>query len=288
MTTKAHKKKRNVGLLYEFLVKTISRSLVEGEDKSSQRALRVLKRHFKPTSQLFREFRLINSLVKTTVSSEAVAGSILQEAKRAARSVDAGELDKQKSFLIRDINHVINDPDFYDQHVNEYKIMATIQTLINDWRDPDADLNRMAQYEDQLVSWLTTTKHQPTEALVESTPGTNRLLMKVMMKKLNEKYSGVLNDDQKALIRAYAFSTANDETMSVKLKMKELRESLVSVIDSFVGTPASTSMLDEKLIETKKQLVSESLEHIDDEVVTRFMLYTKLKSEIERGDNDDS
>lgn len=286
--SKSHNKKRNVALLYEFLVRTISSALVEGDQRSSSQALKIVKRHFKPGTELYKEFRLVNSLIKTTVSSEAVAASIMQEAKNAARSHDVKELDRQKSLLIRSINHTIKDENFYDQQVNEYRILATIQTLINDWRDPNRDLERLARYEDQLVKWLVSEKIEPVDGLMpDDSPGTSRLLMKVMMKKLNEKYSGVLNDEQKSLIRAYAFSTANDDPESIQKKLTEIKERLVQALDVELSerfdenaSKTETYTVD-KLVEARTRLLAEDLSTIDDDVVTRFMLYTKLGSELE-------
>lgn len=283
--SRVHNKKRNVGLLYEFLVQTISRSLVDGDKRASAQALRVLRKHFKPETALYREFRLINSLMKTTVSSEAVAASILQEAKLAARAHDFAELDRQKSLLIKSINHSLGNEDFYDQHVGEYKTYATVQTLLNDWRSKDADLGRIAQYEDQLVKWLVTEKTQaPDQVMSDETPGTGRLLMKVMMKRLNEKYSGVLTSEQKQLIRAYAFCTANDDAETMKKKLIEVKTRLVSLIDGFDGS----EYVNKKLTQAREQLVAETLDVVDDDTVTRFMLYAKLGSELcsEEGGKD--
>ena len=286
MSSKGHNKKRNTGLLYEFLVLTISRALVDGDKKASSQALRILKRHFKPGTELYKEFRLIHALRKTTVSSEAVAANILREAKEAARTHDNKELDREKSLLIRDINHIIKDENFYDQQVPEYRFLATVQTLLNDWRTRDADLTRVASYEDHVVKHLITEKVAPADpALSEVTPGESRLLMKVMMKKLNEKYSGVLNDEQKSLIRAYAFSTANDDPESMKLKLTEVRDTLLTSIASFGVTHPENEYINKKLAEAKEQLVSEKLEVVDDETVTRFMLYTKLAAELESEDD---
>lgn len=285
--SRSHKKKRNTGLLYEFLVGAISQSLVEGDQKASARALKILKRHFKPGTELYNEFRLIRSLIKTTVSSEAVAASIIQEAKTAARSRDLVELDKQKSFLIKGINHFINNENFYDQQVNEYRMYATIQTLLNDWRTPNSDLERMAHYEDQLITHLTTPKKEAVDHVIsEDTSGSSRLLMKVMMKKLNEKYTSLLNAEQKSLIRAYAFSTANDDPNSIKKKLLEVKEHLIECIDNFNNERVENEYINKKLIETKHQLVSETLEVIDDDTVTRFMLYTKLEAELRSEEND--
>lgn len=286
MSSKAHNKKRNTGLLYEFLVMTISKALVEGDKKTSSQALRILRRHFKQGTELYKEFRLIHALRKTTVSSEAVAANILREAKDAARTHDFKELDRQKSLLIRDINHLIQDENFYDQQVGEYRFLATVQTLLNDWRNRNADLQRVASYEDQVVKYLITEKQEvPDQAMSEVTPGESRLLMKVMMKKLNEKYSGVLNDEQKSLIRAYAFSTANDDPESMKLKLSEVKDGLLQSIADFGSTHPENEYINKKLVEAKEQLLNEKLDVVDDDTVTRFMLYTKLAAELESEDD---
>jgi hypothetical protein len=283
-----HNKKRNTGLLYEFLVTVISQSLIDGNQQASARALKILRRHFKPGTLLYQEFRLINSLRKTKVSSDAVAASILQEAKLAVRSHDVKSLDREKSLLIKVINHSLNDDDFYDRPVNEYKLLATVQTLFNDWRRKDCDLTRLAGYEDAVVKHLV--REQVTDEAANASvststfqadqQGSNRLLMKVMMKKLNEKYQGVLNDDQKALVRAYAFAAANEDESSIKFKLNEVRERLISSIDAFRLTTTDKYVSD-KLANAREQLIAENVENVDDELVTRFMLYTKLTQELD-------
>ena len=199
-TSKNHNKKRNSILLYEFLVSSISKSLVEDDKRKSSAALKILKRHFKKGTNLYKEFRLLNSLIKTSVTSPQVASRILKEAKDAAIKLDTAELDREKSLLIRNINHTINnDNSFYDQHINEYRMCATIQQLINEWQSEDTDITKIAEYEDQLVHWLLLPKKNVSEHTIsEESSGTSRLLMAVMSKKLNEKYSNVLNEQQKA------------------------------------------------------------------------------------------
>lgn len=280
-TGKGHNKKRNVALVLEFLAKKISQSLVDDDQKASARALKIVRRHFRPGSELYREYRLINSLVKTTVSSDAVAFGIVQEARAVARSFDGPQLDREKSLLIKSINHGLNDDAFYDQQVDGYKMMATVQTLVNDWRAPGADLGRVARYEDQLVRWLVTEKHEADERLLtEDTPGTSRMLMNVMMKKLNDKYAGALTAEQKALVRSYALSATRDDETTIRLKLDETRSRLLGSIDAFMPTVADNEVFSAKLAEAKGQLVAETLAVIDDATVTRFMLYTKLCSEL--------
>lgn len=281
MSNKTHNKKRNAGLLYEFLVRTISQALVEGDQKKSAVALKILRKHFKPGTELYREFRLINALIKTTVSSDAVASSIIGEAKSAAKNHDLSVLDREKSLLIKHINHSLKEDHFYDYHINEYKMYATVQTLLNDWRSTEKNISRMALYEDQLVRWLTTEKVQHDEHIIsEESAGTSRLLMKVMTKKLNEKYSGILNEDQKALLKAYVFSTANSDPEVIQKKLQEVKGGLLNKISEYQNSHSDNVYINNKLNETRAKILEEEISTVDDDTITRFMLYTKLSTEL--------
>jgi len=282
MSGKSHNKKRNSLLLYEFLVRTISNSLVEGDKKKSSDALKILRRYYKPGTSLYKEFRLMNSLVKTTVSSEHVAATILKEARVVVGSIDTDSLDREKSLLIKSINHILNEDNFYDQQVPEYRIFATIQQLLNEWRSNDKDIGKLASYEDQLMHALTTPKEQAQEHMItEDTTGTARLLMKVMTKKLNEKYQNILSEQQRSLVKAYALSSATDDPTTVRLKLTEIREGLLPLVEESLLSEGHGKYLGTKLTEVREALKDENVEMIDDSTITRFMLYSRLQSELE-------
>jgi hypothetical protein len=138
-----------------------------------------------------------------------------------------------------------------------------------------------ATYEDQLVKWLVSEKMKEEDQIMsEESSGTSRLLMKVMTKKLNEKYSGVLTDDQRSLVKAYAFAAANDDPSIVRKKLEEIKVHLLSEIDSYESEKSDNQYINEKLRDVKARLLQETLDVVDDESVTRFMLYTKLSSEL--------
>jgi len=279
--SKTHQKKRNTGLLYEFLVKAISSALIEGDKRRSTSVLRVLKRYFKPGTELYREFRLINALAKTTVSSEAIAASIIGDAKAAAREHDLDALDREKSLLIKSINYNLGGDAFYDQQINEYRTYATIQTLLNDWRAKDVDLQRLAMYEDKLLRMLLTEKSEICDTTVSNeSNGSTRLLMKVMAKKLNEKYTGVLNEEQRSLMKAYAYAHVSDDMGAVKKKLVEQRDRVLSLIDCTLNDGVENSFLIEKLATVRGKLLSENVDCADDDTVTRFMLYAQLGAEL--------
>lgn len=278
---KTHNKKRNTGLLYEFLVRSISQALVDGDKRRSSTALKIVKRHFRPGTHLYRELRLINSLAQTTVSSESIAASIIREARAASRAHDVRALDREKSLLISNINRSLGDADFYDQPVKEYRTYATIQTLINDWRDPNRDIGRVAQYEDQLLGKLVAEKlDDPDPALSDEGPGMSMLVMKVMMRRLNEKYEGALTADQRELLRSYALSSANDDPTAIVKRLVEMRDRLISGVDAFCRQNHDSTYVCDKMVQVRERLLAETLDAVDDDTVTRFMLYAKLGDEL--------
>jgi hypothetical protein len=288
--SKTHNKKRNTALLYEFLIRAISSALVENDKRKSSVALKILRRYFKPGTQLYKEFRIFNALVKTTVSSDSVATSILKEARIAIDSLDNEKLNKEKSLLIRNINHVIKEDHFYDQPIAEYRLYATIQTLFNEWRKPvgSADIVSLANYENQLREWLIAEKKKEDYALIDETPGTTRLLMKIMMKKLNEKYANSLNEDQREIIKAYAFSTANVDQATIRKKLEEVSRNLLKAIDDYMMQKQDDTFVINKLQGAKSKILSESLNVIDDDTVSKFMLYSNLRHELTSTEGEES
>jgi hypothetical protein len=284
MITKGHNKKRSVGIVYEMLVRQISTSLVEGDQDQADAALQVLKRHFKQGTELYKEFRLVNSLMKVSVSNQGVATSILSEAKVASRQHNEKQLDREKSLLIRDINHRLNvDGGFWDQPVAEYKMYATIQTLVNDWRYPgQAPLERLAEYEDRLVRWLTEERTDPkVKEELAGTTGENRLVFKLMMKRLNEKYGFSLTSDQKSVLREYVFTTSTGRDVDqLKGTLQQVKENVTLSIDRYLVTGTLNDYMSGKVKEARAALDAETLSEVNDVVVTRFMLYMKLDAEL--------
>jgi len=285
MSVKSHNKKRNVGLIYEFLVRTISMSLVEGNQSRSSTALNILKKHFRQGTELYKEFRLINSLMKVEVSSQTVAASIINEAKNAARTHDEKVLDREKSLLIRDINHKLDENGaFWDQPVGEYKMYATVQTLVNEWRHPTtASLILLAEYEDKLTRWLSEARKKP-EVLeqLSGSVGENRLIFKMMTNKLNEKYGCILSNDQKSVLREYLFRTSTGKPTDVlAVRLNEIKENVLLSIDKYLSVDGENKYMRNKLIEARVSIEAETLQEVNDDLVTRFMLYMKLASELE-------
>jgi len=268
--SKSHNKKRNVTLVYEFLVQTIAQALVEGNKKRSSGALKIIKRRFKPGTELCKEFRLANSLLKTTVSSEFVASSILGEAKQASKKHDVKLLDKEKSMLIHEINCVLGAETF-EQRVQNYIEHATVSSLINEWRSERCDIQQLATFEDKLIKMLVADKTVVDTFVVEGTRNEDDLVMDVMSKKLDDKYGDALTEQHKKIVKAYAVGEDKLREEASKLKQNILCE---------IAVHKCSVTVKEKLNKVKEVLVNENFDSSIDDVALKCIEYVNLLNEL--------
>ena len=133
MTKRSHNKKRNVGIIYEQLVLVLSQALLENDEKKFKHTKGIIKKHFAKGTELYKEFRLLNSLAVTDISDGSLATRILAETKKAARQIKHRRLELERSWLIKEINHSFGQ-NFYKAKVSNYKDLATIQRLLDEYR----------------------------------------------------------------------------------------------------------------------------------------------------------
>jgi hypothetical protein len=273
-----HNKKRNVGIIYEQLLRRASAALIDNDVSTASKCTSLIKKYYRPGTEIFREFRLFQALVNTTVKSESLGLRIIQEARRGVHSFSQHQLDIEKSAMIRDINKIINDADFFNQPIREYRTYATVQTLLNDWRREDeADLHRMVDYEVKLLEWMQSEKASEESLDELTTREVSSLTVKIMSEKFEKKWGDKLNETQRALIRDYVNGSI-DERMLESIKRRALRglDRLRESTDSQV--------LSEKLENVRTMVESASIKSLDDASITKFMQLTQLYQELENKD----
>jgi len=277
--TRSHNKKRNIGVIYELLLRHVSSELIEGRAPEAQIALDILQKRFDRNTEIYKEFRLFNALAKSTVSDTSVAAAILAEAKNAARRCNSDDLNKEKSILIRDINYKINNDEFYYRKIPEYKIYATIQNLLNDWRKKDfSNLSKMVQSEGKVIDWLLLEKEvKGVEDHV--TEDVDSLVVKIMKEKFNQKYGDQLNEEQKDLIKAYIFSLSQDTGESIKEKLSEMKGDTLDNLSELEESTENQTLL-EKINSVKDKIKNEKIEEVNDQTISRFLIISQLKREL--------
>jgi hypothetical protein len=286
MSAKKHNKKKNVGLLYEFLIGETAQASIESREKDAATTIDLIHRHFRPGTALYEEWCLINALMKTSTPASDAATSLLSEARRAARERDVNALELGRKKLLSDIQKTIKNPEmFFDRPIDEYKDYATIGILLHEWRSRTPDIALAAQYEGQLIDRMSK-KHQRVNESVDQVnhdprPGVNRLVMKIMMKKLNERYNGVFDEQQRTLVRSYALSAIRSDATVVSDQLNECRNNIITRIDESLSSDHELGgYVLEKLKRAKQQLLSEDTKTPDDQQIVRFMLYVNLMNEL--------
>ena len=277
-----HNKKRNVGLLFAQLSQCVSESMVEGDVDNANKVLSIVKKHFVPGTELFKEFRLFRAIMVTSVPSDSLASSIISEAKNASRNINVKLLQQQKSSLIKDINYNLTESRFYDRRVADYKTYATVQTLLSEWRNGEPDLGVIAKFETELHSHLLKEKvDRDIEEL--KTTDVNQLVVDIMRKKIEEKFGSHLNASQLSLLREYVFS--DDQKSNFLTQLSQVKESTLAALKDFEKN-CSNQIISKQIPQVRESVQALSSDKADDETLSRYLTLMKLTEELTSGDGD--
>jgi hypothetical protein len=276
-----HNKKRNVGVVYELLLRAVSSYIVENKKDKAQATLDIISKRFAQDTELFKEFRLFNALAKTKITDPTVAAVVLTETKAAARRLDQARLDKEKSLLIRDINHGLNDPNFYHRRLPNYRDLATIQVAINEWVLGDrSNFSQTLMVESKLLEQLKN-NNAPVIAPIEEqkSDAVDNLVVKILNEKFNKKYEGKMTEDQRALIRDYVVTKSDGATSKDMIdRAKRIKQESLQCL-TLIEKSESNAVIQENIKDVKRKVESLDVENLDDDSLSKLMTLSQLIKE---------
>lgn len=276
-----HNKKRNVGLIYELMLRHISQCFIDNKTNNIKKATNIIERRFSKNTELYKEFRLFSGLSRANVSSTEIAAAVITESKSAIGRINYKKLEKEKSDLIREINYTIvpSDPDFYYRKIQNYSDYANIQNAINEWKKGDiSNFTNLIKIEEKVVNYLLKEKvsKDPQEQLSELNKGSsNRLVYKILAEKINNKYSNLL-PGQKQLIKEYALNHNDPDKLSRILK--KYKSECLSNLGVFEKTSDNT-YLKKQLSEVRENIKKLDEHKVDDANMIKFLTIIKLINE---------
>ena len=296
-----HNKKRNVGLVYEFLVRHLSRCVLEGNDAGISKVKLILSKHFNPSTDLGKELRVFKALYESKVADVEAAKMLVQRAKRACEAQSQARLELEKTGLIHEINTTLKDTAFFDRPVKDYKMLASIQILMNEWRSTDlleSITIESVDLEQKLLEHLvrdTATEDrlgkEKLAAVQALTPtDVDKLALRLFYEKFNKRYTTVLCEEQKQLLAAYV-----TEKPVVLISLLEgihnaVLPELEKAFISFSAEPATVDNLQKTkvLLETFKTRLSEIASDgvVDEEVMEFYLKAINLKTELLREEKE--
>lgn len=272
---KVHNKKRNIGIIYEQIIQHVCKKAVENDEHASEKGVAIIKEHFKKGTQLHKEYKLFKALAETRGVSGPLANSIIFEAKKACNNMfNRVKLEKEKSRLIRKLNYTFGKGKIFEESVENYTLYATIQTLLNEWRDPkNASFDLTTKYEIKLHESLTSEKVE----VVKEKPilKVDNLTYKLMNEIFDKKYKSFLNENQNNLLCYYS---ANDND-SLREAFSDLKNNTINLLEEYMST-CNNNILLEKYSHINKQIKNLSIEDVSKESLHKYLLLAKLKEEI--------
>lgn len=275
-----HNKKRNIGIIYELFTRHISNLVIEGKKDKIHNATKILEKRFKKGTELYKEFRLFNALVNSSVSSKQKAVIIIENAKKEILKIDNKKLNYEKSKLINEINYTLDDNNFYYRTIPNYREYANLQNLFNEWRKKDlSNLKNVIEKEEKVINWITKEKTDNKNKIIkeETFNESNNLVFKIMNEKINNKYNG-FNSDQKQIIQNYALYSESDSSkftnFLIEKKMIALNE-----IDQFKINCENQIIL-EKIDDVKNKIKSLNTNPKNDKDIIKFLTVSSLLDEL--------
>ncbi len=276
-----HNRKRNTGLIYEFLVRQLASQMIDKDNAGWQKTYEVIERYFSPSSVLAEELDMFNALRALRGLKETAARRLLSEVYNRARKMDEHKLDIKKSNLIKDVNYAFGK-DFFSKHrVTEYRLLASIQMLIDNCRSPGRlaeDVQRI-QLEESLISYLTSSApivEQKAEDHIDS------VVYQVAERKFVDRYGQLLNESQQALLTRFGRALLTKQP-------RQIREQLLSEKARILGVLRGSRTLkeikeDEVMVKSLEEAISR-LVGMDEgsepeSTVEEMLLYERLAEEL--------
>jgi len=226
-----HSKYKNTGILFELLVRTITSDTLSG--KSSE-ATNILKKYFNKT-ELGREYKLYDSLLKRTNLTESKAEIIINTVLESAKQLNRTSLKKQKYNLINEIKNHYNLEEFFKIKLPNYKAQAAVYTLIESVNTDKKILHEqvidnkllLLEYLTATVSKSKSPVSEITEEFTKHDKDTRILAYKMLLEKFNNKYADFSNT-KKSILKEFINSVDNTNKLKefYNVKINEIKSEL--------------------------------------------------------------
>lgn len=282
MASYNHNKKRNTGLVYEFIIRKMASQLLDDDKNGYAKSLQLVKKYYSAGTPLAKERELFEAIRSTRGVSESIARKIMLEVKQCSSKLDKKKIEIKKSNLIKEINHSFGK-EFYSSHrIPEYRLLASIQMLIDGCCMP-MQINESVmkiQLEEALIEFMTTVT-KPKQANFAGDKVDN-LVATLAAKKFGERYGDSLNRDQKVLLERYVKSTMADDRVNLGKFMSAEKIRLIDMMSKAYSMKEmkEDKTMASKLIEARQKLFSLDTNCGSDLVVEEFMLFYKLAEEL--------
>ena len=210
-----HSKFKNTGVLFELLVRQITLEVLNGD--KTENAKNILREFFSPNTELNKELRLYDILLKEKYSSETKADRLVETVCDAHNKLNHITLSKEKFNLIKEISEKFEIEQFLSSPISNYKTLASIYKVFESKRTAGYDIKDIFNSKITLIENITlkpakTIQPKKENRLIETYKQQDKdlrmLTYKILVETFNKKYTN-LNESQKNLLKEYINNITN-------------------------------------------------------------------------------
>jgi hypothetical protein len=278
-----HSKYKNTGILFELLVRQVTIDTLKGVDSP---AIDIMKKYF-VKSELGREYKLYESILKSKVLNESRANTIVSTILESSVNLNKSILKRQKYNLIKEIKSNYDLDTFFNIKIKNYKELASLYMLIEGANGSSYIAPaQMVDYKITLLEFLTKQEIKSPDSkenVIQEFQAYDKdlriLTYKILLEKFNEKYDSI-SLEQKQILKEFINSVDSAPHLRnfYNTKIAELKEHL-SKSTKTIQDPATKV----KVEEIAKHLVElDKTAKVNDDHLVDLMQYYELVQEIKK------
>jgi len=281
-----HSKVKNTGVLFELLVRQITLEVLNGD--KTENAKKIVKQFFATGTELNKELRLYELLLKEKYTSETRAEKFVETVCEAYSKLDELKLNREKYNLIKTIKESFDSEQFLASPLSNYKVLASIYKVFESKKLKEYDVKDVFNSKVTLIENITSKSSgkksiqlDESQQLVEVYKNQDKdirlLTYKILIETFNKKYTN-LDNSQKEVLREYINNINN--TSKFKDYYSATLNKIISELGS-VGKQICDTVTTIKLNETISVLKSQKLGRtVSDEQVSVLLLSHELLKEL--------
>lgn len=279
-----HSKVKNTGVLFELLVRQITLEVLNGD--KTENAKNIVKEFFAAGTELNKELRLYDLLLKEKYNSESKAEMFVDTVSSAHSKLNETKLAKEKYNLIKQINEKFELEQFLSSPITNYKVLASIYKVFESKKADNYDIKDVFNSKVTLIENIisrpsTKTNKVEDTKLIESYKQQDKdlrlLTYKILVETFNKKYTN-LDENQKNLLKEYINNISNTSKFKdyLSVELPKIVAELKS-IKSKIQDKVTTIKLSETISVLEKMKMGKS---ISDNQVSSIMLSYELIKEL--------
>jgi hypothetical protein len=279
-----HSKFKNTGVLFELLVRQITLEVLNGDKKETAKT--IVREFFAPNTELNKELRLYDILLKEKYGSETKADRLVETVCDAHAKLNQSALSKEKFNLIKEVSAKFDIEQFLSSPITNYKVLASIYKVFESKRESNYDIKDIFNSKITLIENITSKPSQklkPTEdtKLIETYKQQDKdlrlLTYKILVETFNKKYTN-LDDSQKNLLKEYINNITNTTKFKdyISIELPNIIAEL-KAIKAKVQDRVTTIKLSETISVLEKMKIGKT---VTDNNVSSIMLSYELIKEL--------